>query len=108
MEGASRLLRRLWNFGMIHADAIRTGHNNGIVAGTTDAGHVLCCELYIMLKRANHDYERLQYNAAVSATMKMSNVLEGAKDAGADARRGGSGLLLRILHPVVPHITHVL
>ncbi|CAJ0729412.1 MAG: leucine--tRNA ligase [Ralstonia sp.] len=108
VEGASRFLRRLWNFGVAHADAIRTGHGNGFVAGATDADRALRRELYTVLKQANYDYERLQYNTVVSATMKMLNALEGAKDAGADARREGLGLLLRVLYPVVPHITHVL
>ncbi|MBP0685637.1 class I tRNA ligase family protein, partial [Mycobacterium tuberculosis] len=74
----------------------------------TDADRALRRELYTVLKQANYDYERLQYNTVVSATMKMLNALEGAKDAGADARREGLGLLLRVLYPVVPHITHVL
>ena len=108
VEGASRFLRRLWNFGVAHGDAIRAGHGNGVVAGTTDADRALRRELYTVLKQANYDYERLQYNTVVSATMKMLNALEGAKDAGADARREGLGILLRVLYPVVPHITHVL
>lgn len=108
VEGASRFLRRLWNFGVVHGDAIRGGHGNGVVAGATDADRALRRELYTVLKQANYDYERLQYNTVVSATMKMLNALEGAKDAGADARREGLGLLLRVLYPVVPHITHVL
>ncbi|MBP0645388.1 hypothetical protein J8J17_26710, partial [Mycobacterium tuberculosis] len=78
VEGASRFLRRLWNFGVAHADAIRTGHGNGFVAGATDADRALRRELYTVLKQANYDYERLQYNTVVSATMKMLNALEGA------------------------------
>jgi leucyl-tRNA synthetase len=108
VEGASRFLRRLWNFGVAHGDAIRAGHGNGVVVGATDADRALRRELYTVLKQANYDYERLQYNTVVSATMKMLNALEGAKDAGADARREGLGILLRVLYPVVPHITHVL
>ena len=108
VEGASRFLRRMWNFGVAHGDAIRAGHGNGVVDGATDADRALRRELHTVLKQANYDYERLQYNTVVSATMKMLNALEGAKDAGVDARREGFGILLRVLYPVVPHITHVL
>ena len=59
-----------------------------------------------MLKQANYDYERIQYNTVVSATMKMLNALEDAKTASPAGRREGFSVLLRVLYPVVPHIAH--
>src|SRR5213076_3338691 len=59
-----------------------------------------------VLKQANYDYQRIQYNTVVSATMKMLNALEDAKQATPAARRECFGILLRVLYPVVPHVTH--
>ena len=66
-----------------------------------------------MLKQADFDYPRLQYNTVVSASMKMLNALEDVK--GGHPRGGHPpvmrecyGILLRVLYPVVPHITHTL
>lgn len=59
------------------------------------------------------DYQRRQYNTVVSAAMKMLNVLEPVKLGDGNAisapvLRECLGILLRILYPVVPHLTHVL
>ena len=64
------------------------------------------------LKQASDDYKRIKYNTVVSAAMKMLNVLEDAPHDGTPAsielEREGLSLLLRVLNPVAPHITHVL
>jgi leucyl-tRNA synthetase len=57
-----------------------------------------------VLKQADFDYQRLQYNTVVSAAMKMLNAIDGAKGAGAGVQRETFGVLLRVLYPVVPHI----
>jgi leucyl-tRNA synthetase len=69
--------------------------------------------VHAILKQANFDYQRRQYNTVVSAAMKMLNVLEPIKlDQGAvisaPVLRECLGILLRVLYPVVPHLTHVL
>jgi len=58
-----------------------------------------------VLKQADFDYQRLQHNTVVSAAMKMLNALEDAKGASAAVLRETYGVLLRVLYPVVPHIT---
>jgi leucyl-tRNA synthetase len=67
-------------------------------------------EVHNCLHQAQFDYQRMQYNTVVSATMKMLNALDGAKaQPGADAvLREGMSILLRTLYPIAPHITHVL
>jgi leucyl-tRNA synthetase len=65
------------------------------------------------LKQANFDYQRRQYNTVVSAAMKILNVLEPIKLDQAAAistpvLRECLSILLRVLYPVVPHLTHVL
>ncbi|CAG2156238.1 Leucine--tRNA ligase [Cupriavidus campinensis] len=104
VEGASRFLRRVWNFAHANAQAIRDGAGTAFTAD--DAA--LRRDLHGVLKQANYDYQRIQYNTVVSATMKMLNALEDAKGASPAARREGFGILLRVLYPVVPHVTHAL
>src|SRR5436190_21383706 len=63
------------------------------------------------LKQAEYDYERVQYNTVVSAGMKMLNTLEAMPSGvpGADALvREGLSIALRVLYPVVAHMTWVL
>ncbi|MFJ1252713.1 leucine--tRNA ligase [Cupriavidus sp. CuC1] len=103
VEGASRFLRRVWNYGYANAEAIAAG-GNGAPSGDADAA--LRREIHSVLKQANYDYQRIQYNTVVSATMKMLNALEDAKEATPAARRECLGILLRVLYPVVPHVTH--
>ena len=66
-------------------------------------------EVYGLLKQADYDYQRIQYNTVVSACMKMLNAIDDAKlpdGPHADAARAETlGVLLRVLYPVVPHVT---
>jgi leucyl-tRNA synthetase len=58
----------------------------------------------------SYDYERMQYNTVVSGAMKLLNALEGYKgdnSAGSNAAlREAFSVLLRVLYPACPHITH--
>ncbi|MDG1143338.1 MAG: class I tRNA ligase family protein, partial [Burkholderiales bacterium] len=68
-------------------------------------------DLHVLLKQADFDYQRKQYNTVASAGMKMLNTLDLIEDAGLEhneqssLRAEGLGILLRILFPIVPHIT---
>lgn len=109
-EGAFRYLRRLWAFGVKHADRIRrAGHGHD---GLSPAAKDLRREVHTLLRQVSHDYDRLQYNTVVSGAMKLLNALEGAKlaDTPSDdaALREGLSVLLRALYPAAPHIAHVL
>ena len=104
-QGVSRFLHRLWAF------AVQAGKSGKVVPGTAvGAGDAaLRFELHAALRQAQFDYERLQYNTVVSACMKMLNALDGAiGQAGSAAITEGLGIVLRVLHPVTPHITHAL
>ncbi|MDO5086603.1 MAG: class I tRNA ligase family protein, partial [Comamonadaceae bacterium] len=65
-----------------------------------------------VLQQVRYDYQRMQYNTVVSGAMKMLNALEAFKgdDSAGDnmALAESFGILLRVLYPVTPHITHVL
>lgn len=105
VEGASRFLRRLWGFGQSQAALLR--QTDAAIDTANPAAQALRLEIHSVLKQANYDYQRVQYNTVVSAAMKMLNAIESDKGAaGAGAVRECYGILLRVLYPVVPHVTH--
>jgi leucyl-tRNA synthetase len=115
VEGAYRFLRRLWRYGAENASALQAA--NASFTKSERAGETLRDprrEVHALLKQANFDYERRQFNTVASAGMKMLNVLESdAVSKAADKPRvvlqqEAMGILLRILFPIVPHITQVL
>ena len=129
VEGAYRFLRRLWRFAYEHEADIRIGAGH-VVSGIARAADApdeivdLRRQIHGHLKQANFDFARFQFNTVVSAAMKMLNVLEqqapgafrrgtvlDAGAAGAAARlvvAEGVSILLRLLSPITPHITHAL
>jgi leucyl-tRNA synthetase len=112
VEGASRFLRRVWVYSISQADAIQAA-GEILPADLNDAEKELRREVYTVLKQANFDYQRRQYNTVVSAAMKMLNILEPIKLVADSAVRPAVlreclGILMRVLYPVVPHVTHAL
>jgi len=107
VEGAHRFLKRVWAFGAKNADGIKAaGRDFGRLNGE---GKALRREVHLALKQVSYDYERMQYNTVVSGGMKLLNALEGFKSQGQDAAlREGFSVLLRVLYPACPHITHTL
>jgi leucyl-tRNA synthetase len=109
VDGAYRFLRRLWRFGTEQAqDAAAAGALDP--KSLTGAQQDLRREMHANLKQANFDFARFQFNTVVSAAMKMLNALEAAKPGPADAAltRESLSILLRLLSPITPHITHAL
>ena len=112
VEGASRFLRRVWMYSSSQANAICES-SDVLCTNPSAAEKVLRREVHSILKQANFDYQRRQYNTVVSAAMKMLNALEPVKiveggAVGAPVLRECLSILLRVLYPVVPHLTHVL
>jgi leucyl-tRNA synthetase len=101
VEGANRFLRRVWNFGARHREAIRG-------AGAPEAhaeAKALRREIHVVLRQVSYDFERMQYNTVASGAMKMLNALEAAAaSAGPGTLKEGFGILLRVLYPACPHI----
>ena len=105
-QGVSRFLNRLWTSALT---AQRAGRIVADGAGaTTTADRSLRFEIHTTLRQALFDYERVQYNTVVSACMKMLNTLESTGSASAAAITESFGIVLRVLYPVTPHITHAL
>jgi leucyl-tRNA synthetase len=62
-----------------------------------------------VLKQANYDIGRRQFNTVASAAMKILNALERAPADDPASRpvvREGVSILLRLLSPITPHISH--
>ncbi|HEX5686034.1 MAG TPA: leucine--tRNA ligase [Ideonella sp.] len=107
VEGAHRYLRRLWAFAHKQRDSVRAGAG----AATGEAARTARREIHLVLKQVSHDFERLQYNTVISGAMKLLNTLEDAtRDGQAEPALVHEGLsvLLRVLYPACPHITHAL
>jgi leucyl-tRNA synthetase len=116
VDGSLRFLRRLWssahaNLGMVKPSLLHSKDLNWADAPTEVAD--LRRTIHGLLKQADFDYERIQYNTVVSACMKMLNAIENAKltvdqPMSAHAMTESFSILIRVLYPVVPHITWVL
>ncbi len=108
VEGAYRFLRRLWLFAQQIKASLRCEVKDfsGIA---NEAAKNLRREMHSLLKQADFDMQRRQYNTVVSAAMKMLNTLEEAAKSEQSpdlqlALTEGLSILLRVLYPVVPHI----
>ena len=114
VEGAYRFLKRVWTFGHAFATDIRPqlGAQRTLAsAKLPDALAAFRREIHLLLKQANYDLGKQQFNTVASATMKMLNALEKAPREGALAAEVIEecfGILLRVLSPLTPHISHAL
>jgi leucyl-tRNA synthetase len=112
VDGAQRFLRRLWACAHARHEAVRAASPTPDQAALDDAQKALRREIHTILKQADYDYQRKQYNTVVSAAMKMLNAIDGASIApgapGAAVLRESLSILIRVLYPVVPHITQAL
>ncbi len=113
VEGASRFLRRLWVYCSSQVNHVQTVQY-AIPSELSAAEKDLRFEIHTILKQANFDYQRRQYNTVVSAAMKMLNALEPIQLSGSknlihtEVLHESVGILLRILYPIVPHCTYAL
>ena len=111
VEGSYRFLRRVWNFAAKNEALLKKGiavdRSQKVEFGK--AAKALRLDIHTVLKQANYDYERMQYNTVVSAVMKMLNTLEDVQlsDSAEDAAALAEcfSILLRVLYPACPHIT---
>ncbi len=125
VEGSYRFLKRVWGLGSKLHTLISIAPSAGFIRaeGAFDSKNlskqakVLRLEIHTVLKQINYDYERMQYNTVVSGAMKLLNALEGFKAGDGTQVAGNSdmlavfegfGILLRVLYPASPHLSHAL
>lgn len=109
VEGCYRFLRKLWQYVVDHRDQL--SHQTTAPTMTLDSAmEKVRFEIHSALHQANQDYERMQYNTVVSACMKILNALTGVavNKTSKALHYEGVRILLRLLQPITPHITHVL
>ncbi len=118
VEGAFRYLRRVWNLGWREAEAevgadvaaeTAVGADTGKDAGSSESESDL--ELRRMtrelLDKADADFgRRLHFNTVVSTAMVLTNLI--AERSPGAATREAFEVLLVMLSPIAPHITHFL
>jgi leucyl-tRNA synthetase len=95
VEGSFRFLKRVWAYAA------------KFLAGAALAGEpaALRHEIHSVLKQANYDIGKHQFNTVASAAMKILNALETVPGRCAQSEEGLS-ILLRLLAPVTPHLAH--
>jgi leucyl-tRNA synthetase len=112
VEGSYRFVRRVWNYAVKVESALKVGlgvDRSQPITFSADAKK-LRLEIHSVLRQANYDYERMQYNTVVSALMKMLNTLEdsplaASKDVNDNAALAECySILLRVMYPACPHL----
>ena len=99
VEGSYRFLRRVWACALKFSQAFsQAGENPAADKGVR-------FEVHSVLKQANYDLQKHQFNTVASAAMKILNALEKVPGRNAVSEEGLS-ILLRLLSPVTPHISH--
>jgi leucyl-tRNA synthetase len=133
VEGAYRFLKRLWTFAYKHKKNLDIS-NKIFMQAPLDLMKIAPAQanayrdIHNFLKQADFDFRRHQFNTVISSSMKMQNTLIGMLEqlenipAVAPAGQGylpsanvrdkivheGLSILLRLLAPIVPHITYAL
>lgn len=119
VEGAHRFLKRLWTFAYENRELIiHENRKNETKIDWESASHKqreVLRQLYEILEQTQFDYDRLQFNTVVSGCMKLFNLLikipqadAGQTDIQSHIIHQGISILLRLLAPIAPHITHQL
>jgi leucyl-tRNA synthetase len=106
VEGAHRFLKRLWVLASADAQAGTPGPSD--LSDLGEGPKTARREIHEALKKALYDYDRQQFNTVVSACMTMVNTLNRLGDSAGEraVHREGLGIVLRLLGPIAPHLTH--
>ncbi len=108
MEGSFRFLKKLWGF----AFDFHQASDKKQTADPIESPRDFRFNLHLLLQQATFDLARQQFNTIVSSCMKILNLLlELPMDSSQEIyllKQEGLNILLRILNPITPHITHAL
>ncbi|MFZ1907806.1 MAG: leucine--tRNA ligase [Burkholderiales bacterium] len=98
VEGSHRFLKRLWSYGAKFGAAAPAPADPA-------ADKAARFEVHSVLRQANYDLAKHQFNTVASAAMKILNALE-KLSARTPAAQEGLSILLRLLSPITPHLCH--
>ena len=99
VEGSFRFLKRLWSYCAKFDEPDQTQLGSPLEKATR-------FEIHSVLRQANYDISKQQFNTVASAAMKMLNALERCTGGRNETTAEGLSILLRILAPITPHICH--
>ncbi|MDH5181024.1 MAG: leucine--tRNA ligase [Gammaproteobacteria bacterium] len=111
VEGAYRFLKRVWVFAANNGALIRQGQQETVDWSAADAKVPAArLELHSHLQQALTDFGKYQFNTVVAACMKIMNLLSEIPAAQGQAALTNEAysILLRLLSPIAPHISHTL
>jgi leucyl-tRNA synthetase len=125
VEGAHRFLKRLWSFAteFQFESRIWGRQAEGAYLGNLHPEqYAVRREIHEVLKGALIDFGKYQFNTVIAACMKILNIVsktpgfvattseshDPSMNAMYEIKREGFSILLRLLSPVAPHITHEL
>lgn len=118
VEGSHRFLKKLWQ--LAHRFSFIQEMNQTYQGNSLNVIHwdeapasikQLRKEYHEIVSQALHDYEKSQFNTVASACMKLLNCITKTptdETFGQHLIWEGMSLLLRLLSPICPHITHYL
>ena len=109
VEGAHRFLKRVFHLCLDQQEAIINFNENGSkldFSNLSSENKKTRTEIHQTLQQANHDIAKNQINTVVSASMKIFNLLQNVSEINVLCE--GISILLRLLSPTAPHITHYL
>jgi leucyl-tRNA synthetase len=114
VDGAYRFINKVWQLGKKHqANILESGDDNynRISSPEESTLEEIYRKIHAILKQANHDIEKQQLNTVASASMKIYNAMakmDTSTTTSAKLFQHGFSILLRILSPITPHLSHQL
>lgn len=106
VEGAYRFLKKLWHFAFENQSLLQ---QVSVLDQDNPEQLSIYQKIHVHLKQVQQDMDRLQLNTVVSAAMKIFNLINmPITEKNQPAVREAFSILLRILAPITPHITHQL
>ena len=113
LEGAHRFLKRLWRLVWSHVTATRPAQDGAPKDHALTPNQAeLRREVHRTIAKVSNDlHHRMTVNTAIAAVMELINTLYRFDDPSATGytlRQEALEAVVRLLAPIVPHITHVL
>ena len=121
VAGANRFLKRLWVLVNQFSHNRQLTENSVVIDSSanvswnqelkSDDAKALRLIIHQLLERINRDYEKHHYNTVIAACMEITNAIEKADSDDAQVAAvcfEGLTTVVKVLAPIVPHITHML
>ncbi len=110
LNGSNRFLHRIWSICYKNRAFIKPNKKTNIdQSQVPESIKDFRQKVHSILDQADRDYQRIHYNTVISSAMKLTNIIDNITGSNTcnyeDSITEGIGILLRILYPIIPHIT---